>query len=221
MKLLRSEAIVNYHDHCLTNPGWPPQIGINERDSMLLGIVVCIAENHRLNGLMWNHENLACRKTVPDHEIVLNKRAIDTCNQARNDAIERIDEILLAMLDSLTLKSNPIRAPYFKPSNQARLNSETAGSMIDRMSILALKICAMEQQTLREDASFAHRYTCHVKHEHLKRQRRDLACCFDELLQSATTGAAKFQVYRQFKMYNDPELNPALLSEKTLGTFAK
>jgi hypothetical protein len=214
MKLPRSEAIVHYHDHCLTNPDWPSQNGINERNSLFLGIVVCIAENHRLNGLMWNHENLARRKTVPDHEIVLNKRAIDTCNQARNDAIERMDEILLALIDSLALNSNPISESNFKPSIQARLNSETAGSMIDRMSVLSLKICAMEQQSLREDASFAHRNACHVKHEQLKKQRIDLASCFDELLQSTTTGAAKFQVYRQFKMYNDPELNPALLAEK-------
>ena len=72
-----------------------------------------------------------------DSEIAANKRAIDGYNQKRNDAIERIDETLLAQLTAATVKPG------------ARLNSETAGSMVDRHSILSLKIHHMRLQTLR------------------------------------------------------------------------
>jgi hypothetical protein len=34
--------------------------------------------------------------------------------------------------------------------------------------------------------------------------------CLDALLQDVHAGQAYFKVYRQFKMYNDPALNPYL-----------
>ena len=55
-----------------------------------------IEDNHRHNRLLWDEEDLARRRNVPDSEIAANKRAIDGYNQKRNDAIERIDEQLLA-----------------------------------------------------------------------------------------------------------------------------
>jgi hypothetical protein len=41
-------------------------------------------------------------------------------------------------------------------------------------------------------------------------QRNDLASCLDRLLDGCRKGEAHFSVYRQFKMYNDPTLNPFL-----------
>lgn len=219
MNLPKSEAILQYHDHCLTQSDWPPQEGTNDGDYVFSDIVVWISENHRQNSLLWAQEDLARRTKVSDSEIAANKRAIDKCNQARNDAIERMDEILLTTLGLLTPQSRNTTTPIFKPSSSARLNSETAGSMIDRMSILSLKIRAMHQQSLREDASFELRAECRAKHDRLKTQRQDLASCFDELLFDTSTGVAWFQVYRQFKMYNDPRLNPALLAEKVAQTL--
>src|SRR5262249_29822851 len=57
-----------------------------------------IADNHRLNDLLWKEEDLARRRSVPDSEIAKNKRNIDGYNQQRNDSIERIDETLLKAL---------------------------------------------------------------------------------------------------------------------------
>jgi hypothetical protein len=82
--------------------------------------------------------------------------------------------------------------------------------MIDRLSILALKIFHMRKQTRRPDASTAHIDTCRAKLQRLTAQRNDLACCLDQLLNEAQSGHAYFKVYRQFKMYNDPNLNPYL-----------
>ena len=157
-----------------------------------------IAANHRWNHLLWDEEDQARRTDVPDASIAANKRAIDRYNQQRNDAIERIDEALLARLADVT------------PAVGAWHNSETAGSMIDRMSILALKIHHMRAQTLRTDASAEHVARCAERLARLALQRDDLARCFDTLLARAVEGRAFWRVYRQFKMYNDPALNPYL-----------
>jgi hypothetical protein len=159
-----------------------------------------IEDNHRSNCLLWAEEDLARRRHVPDAEIAANKRAIDTHNQKRNDAIERMDEALLKELP--------------QPRAGARLNSETAGAMIDRLSILSLKIHHMRLQTQRNDVDSAHLDACREKLSRLEEQRGDLATCLDRLLAEAQRGESTFKIYRQFKMYNDPKLNPAVYNEK-------
>ena len=205
MNALPSSAeVIAAHDAALDAPPSP-------MDAQDLG--GWIAVNHFHNRSLWAQEDLARSTQAPDAEIVANKRAIDRHNQARNDAIERIDEFLLSALglvDPATLAS---ALPRSTVAPGARLNSETAGSMLDRISILGLKIAAMREQTLRQDVDAAHRQACAERLQRLEQQRADLGACFDELLAAARTGRAYFKVYRQFKMYNDPRLNPALVAE--------
>jgi len=186
--LIRSEALVAFHD----TPGAPPDSGLWR----------AIADNHRMNELLWKEEDLARRRQVADAEIAANKRAIDGHNQKRNDAIERIDESLLSALAKIPMKDN------------ARLHSETPGAMIDRLSILSLKIHHMRLQTERRDVDKAHIDSCLAKLARLREQRADLAACLDRLLAEAGRGETRFKVYRQFKMYNDPALNPAIYGER-------
>jgi hypothetical protein len=101
-----------------------------------------------------------------------------------------------------------------QPRADAWHNSETAGSMIDRMSILALKIFHMDAQTRRTDAEPAHVAACRRKLARLALQRDDLGRCLDTLLERAARGEAFWRVYRQFKMYNDPTLNPYLYRQR-------
>jgi hypothetical protein len=207
--LLRAADITVAHDHWLAAPGWPtaepaPRSGELWR---------WVQTNHRFNSRLWAEEDLARRTTVADAEIAANKRAIDGFNQARNDATERVDEILLVALGLVDEASARSDAPQSRAPAGARLNSETAGSMIDRLSIMALKINAMRQQTERRDVEDAHRRSSHAKLERLLQQRQDLAGCLDALLADAAAGRACFKVYRQFKMYNDPRFNPALVKE--------
>ena len=172
-----------------------------------------VQTNHRFNCRLWAEEDLARRTTVDDAEIAANKRAIDGFNQARNDATERIDEICLIALSLVDPVSARADAPVSTVPAGARLNSETAGSIIDRMSIMALKVHAMRMQTERRDVDAAHTEASRVRLARLQQQRTDLGDCLDALIADAHAGRAYFKVYRQFKMYNDPRFNPALVLE--------
>lgn len=82
--------------------------------------------------------------------------------------------------------------------------------MIDRLSILSLKIFHMRLQATRADATPDHLQLCAGKAERLIAQREDLMTCLDALLGEIARGDAYYKIYRQFKMYNDPSLNPYL-----------
>jgi hypothetical protein len=176
------------HDGLLGTAGWPASQPL-PRDE---GLWLWIQTNHRFNCRLWAEEDLARRTQVGDDQIAANKRAIDRYNQARNDATERVDELLLIALGLVDPASARTDAPLSTVKPGSRLNSETAGSMIDRLSILALKVHAMRAQT----------------------ERTDVGACLDALLGDCAAGRAHFKVYRQFKMYNDPRFNPALVSER-------
>jgi hypothetical protein len=198
---LDATSIVRFHDRELCQPGWPPPphaAGLPGGAPAWPSIDV----NHRSNCLLWKEEDKARRLDVPAAEIAASKRLIDQHNQKRNDAVEAIDEALLAELSGVE------HAPG------ARLSSETAGAMIDRLSILALKIYHMREQTQRSDAGASHVEVCRARLQRLAAQRDDLATCLDQLLAEAGCGRAYFKVYRQFKMYNDPALNPYLYGQR-------
>jgi hypothetical protein len=212
--ILNAASVIARHDACLARADWP-QSDLAVRDAGAeheVGYwVLC---NHRFNSLLWAEEDLARRTQVSSDEIAANKRAIDGFNQARNDATERVDELLLIALGLVDPESARSDAPTARVPAGARLNSETAGAMIDRMSIMALKIHAMTAQTLRRDVDEAHRDASRVKLERLQQQRGDLGACLDQLLADSLAGRAYFKVYRQFKMYNDARFNPALVAER-------
>ena len=203
--------IAALHDRLLTTPAWPQDETLVPQH--LGELWRWVATNHRWNCRLWAEEDLARRTRVADAEIAANKRAIDGFNQARNDATERVDEILLTALGLVDEASARTDTPQSRVPAGARLNSETAGSMIDRMSIMALKIHAMRAQTLRTDVDEAHRTSSRAKLQRLEQQRQDLADCLDALLADSAAGRAYFKVYRQFKMYNDPQFNPVLVAE--------
>ncbi len=236
-----SSAVLSLHDRCLQMPGWPQsgaqsssqssfqsssqsssQSGaatgqaapVGDQPQNAAEVWHWIETNHRWNASLWAEEDLARRRTVSDADIAANKRAIDGFNQARNDATERVDELLLIALGLVDPNSARTDAPVSTVPAGARLNSETAGSMIDRLSIMALKVHAMRLQTERTDVDEAHRASSRVKLDRLLAQRADLASCLDALLADAAAGRAYFKVYRQFKMYNDPRFNPALVAER-------
>jgi len=162
--------------------------------------LLLVEENHLRNFQLWHEEDIARRDDLGSERVHQAKRAIDRFNQERNNFIEEMDKLLVAAL-------KPLEAGVPR-------NSETPGMMIDRLSILALKEFHMREETLRADASEAHRATCAEKLARIIRQRADLTQCVGELLADVAAGTRTFAVYYQFKMYNDPALNPQLYQGK-------
>ena len=82
--------------------------------------------------------------------------------------------------------------------------------MIDRCSIMALKIYHMNEQTQRADVDESHLKQANEKVKILQNQREDLLQCLMQLLDDIRSGNRHYKLYHQFKMYNDPTLNPQI-----------
>jgi cell division protein FtsB len=169
-----------------------------ENSSRELMFLVC--EQHRFNFLLWHEEDKARDVGATDTQIAAVKRAIDRYNQQRNDSTEQIDDYLKSWLESQEI-SPPADAP---------LNTETPGSAIDRLSILALRLYHMREQTERADATADHLARARQKLAIMHEQQRDLSAALVDLWGDLLSGRKRLALYRQFKMYNDPTLNPYL-----------
>lgn len=160
------------------------------------GFLRLVEENHLRNFQLWHEEDVARRDDLGFEPIYRAKRNIDRFNQERNNFIEEMDKAIVAELQP--------------PTEGCPRNSETPGMMIDRLSILALKEYHMHEETVRTDASAQHREKCGEKLARIRVQRADLTACLAELLADVIARRRTFSVYFQFKMYNDPSLNPQL-----------
>ncbi len=155
-----------------------------------------VQENHLRNFQLWHEEDIARRDDLGSERVHQAKRAIDRFNQERNNFIEEMDKVIVAAL---------------KPAESGvPRNSETPGMIIDRLSILSLKEYHMHEETVRAEATEPHRAACGEKLARITRQRADLTQCLSELLGAIIAGTRTIAVYYQFKMYNDPALNPQL-----------
>jgi hypothetical protein len=161
-----------------------------------------IEANHFHNFALWHEEDIARRDDIPLQRVRDAKRNIDRHNQARNDAVETIDDWVLGSL----AKENPV-------NGCGPLHSETIGMMIDRLSIMALKEYHMAEQAARPDASAAHRQKCESRVGVLREQQKDLTEALRALLEDVFCRRRRFKIYRQLKMYNDPTLNPQLYAQ--------
>lgn len=157
-----------------------------------------VAAQHLANFELWHLEDQARAPGATDQKIAEVKRAIDRVNQRRNDLAEHCDRLLLASQKAV-------------PS--AELHSESPGLMIDRLSILALKLYHTAEEIARGDAPPGHAERNRERHSILLEQRTDLAGCLDALWQDIREGRRRFKMYRQLKMYNDPSLNPLIYGQ--------
>ena len=157
------------------------------------------------NYLLWHEEDKARRTDVEDASIAMVKRAIDRYNQERNDLIEKLDEQILAWIEERT----PTKVTE-------ATNSETPGSIVDRISILSLKIYHMAEDTERTDITEEHLKRSLIKLEMLKIQRHDLYAALSTLFDDYLAGRKMMKLYRQFKMYNDPTLNPEIYRRRNV-----
>ena len=184
--------------------GEPVYEGSPENDLHgMAGFRELAGRQHWANFQLWHVEDRARRTDVDAMVIADCKYAIDKLNQKRNDLIERVDECLIGML-----------APLLPEDGAQRYNTETVGAALDRLSIQALKIFHMKEQCNRRDVDQSHVRQCNAKVDVLDTQHGDLVRAILELVDEYAAGTKKPKVYFQFKMYNDPSLNPELYKNK-------
>jgi Protein of unknown function (DUF4254) len=161
--------------------------------------VLLIVQQHLANFELWHIEDAARTPGATDEDLARVKRRIDETNQRRNDLTEQMDVMLLEYLAEQGL-----------PDLKAPLNSESPGLMIDRLSIIALKMFHTREEMERPGAPIGHTQRNQERLAILAEQRGDLAACLARLWEETLAGSRRFKLYRQLKMYNDPSLNPAV-----------
>ena len=151
-----------------------------------------------IDTVQWHLEDIIRDPHIDPTEALSLKRRIDHSNQDRTDLVEDIDTYFRKIYADV------------KALPDARLNTESPAWATDRLSILALKIWHMKEQTERQDADEAHILLCQAKLDVLLEQQVDLSTAIDQLLEDIEAGRKYMKVYRQMKMYNDPSTNPIL-----------
>jgi hypothetical protein len=169
-----------------------------------------VRRQHRANFELWHIEDEARAPGATDAHLADVKRRVDRCNQRRNDLAEELDRTLLAWLEARGL-----------PNPAAPLHSESPGLMIDRLSILALKLYHTREEAERGDAPAGHAQRNMDRLAILEAQRADLAACLDALWRETLAGTRRFKLYQQLKMYNDPSLNPAIYGTSAPAAHSK
>lgn len=155
-----------------------------------------------IDTVQWHMEDIIRNPDIDPTEALRWKRAIDKSNQERTDTVEFIDSYFLNLYN------------HIQPDADAVINTESPAWAIDRLSILALKIYHMALEASRKDVSQDHITACQEKLNILLEQRQDLSESIDRLLEDIEGGKKYMKVYKQMKMYNDPELNPILYKKK-------
>jgi hypothetical protein len=196
------KSIDDYHIHDdvdapLRNP-FPP----NSFEALLY-------HKNWIDTVQWHLEDIIRKPEIDPKEGIALKRRIDKSNQDRTDMVEKVDDQFLAKFHGVV------------PKPRARMNSETPAWLLDRMSILLLKIYHMKEQTERTDVSADHISKTKSKLSVLLEQREDMRQAYDELIEDIEKGNRKFKVYRQMKMYNDSSLNPMLYEQNKTSSSSK
>jgi hypothetical protein len=190
-----AKVIADYHlsddvDHPIENP------------FAAGGIEALLYHKNWIDTVQWHLEDIIRDPAIDPAEALKIKRRIDASNQERTDMVEYIDSYLLDKYKNVAL------------IDDAKINTETPAWAIDRLSILALKIYHMQQETLRSDLVEEDMAARRAKLGTLLQQRQDLSLAIEELIEDIEAGRKYMKTYKQMKMYNDPSLNPVLYAKK-------
>jgi len=191
--MVNGKAILGLHDECTRRWHTVTARFAGEPDTF----DAAVEQQHYANFELWHEEDKARVPGAHDYEIAAVKRAIDKLNQRRNDFMELCDRLALEELTKRNL-----------PRPDAPLHSESLGLMLDRLSILSLKLYHTEQEIDRSNAPVGHGQRNRERLAVLAEQRSDLADALDALWADILAGRRRFKLYRQLKMYNEPSLNP-------------
>lgn len=154
-----------------------------------------------IDTVQWHLEDIIRDPNINPVEALAIKRRIDRSNQERTDLVERIDSYFYEQYSNT------------KPQPEAKINTESPAWAIDRLSILNVKIYHMQVEADRTDVSKEQHLEVEKKLAVLKEQQTDLTTSITQLLDDYSSGIRIMKVYKQMKMYNDPNLNPVLYKQ--------
>jgi len=185
------QSVCDYHQFdCVNHPMQNPY-SVGSFEALLY-------HKNWIDAVQWHLEDIIRDPNIDPVEALKLKRRIDASNQERTDMVEYLDSYFLDLYKDV------------KTNENTPLNTETPAWAFDRLSILQLKIYHMEQEVKRTDVSKEHILKCQEKLDVLLQQEIDLSTAIEQLLQDFAAGRKKMKVYKQMKMYNDPNLNPVL-----------
>ena len=173
---------------------------LNKNDHYGLGYAGLVQHQHSLNYQLWHHEDNVRDPEASDATVARCKRLIDELNQRRNHTIERLDNWVATDLADKKIESEP----------GAKLNTETVGSVIDRLSIISLRRYHVRElldsvvSPSREHLVILEKYTT------IALLRSELGSSFQELLDDIYSGRKRHHAYQALKLYNDPMFNHVL-----------
>lgn len=190
-----NQSIIDYHktdnvDHRINNPYAENSI----ENKLYL--------KNWIDTVQWHLEDIVRDPEIDPNYGMEIKRRIDKSNQHRTDVVEQLDDYYMDLFKEVI------------PNTNARINTESPGWVVDRLSILCLKIYHMREEVQRPNVSDVHKTKCNDKLNILLEQEKDLTEAFNYLLSQFKNGERVIKVYRQMKMYNDEELNPVLYKNK-------
>ena len=183
---LQIDCVEKWHKEPIANP--------------FMGFEQLVCRQHEFNYRLWHEEDIARSPEATDQRIAAVKRSIDRYNQQRNDMIEQIDDAITELLATAGVGDTSILP----------INTETAGSAIDRLSIMSLRLYHYAEQRDRQDADDEHRIKTAARVDLCRVQHADLSESLQTLLDDLFAGRKQHKTYRQMKMYNDPSLNPEI-----------
>lgn len=196
MIMVFKECISNYHIYDDVDGEYKNPFEPNQFENLLY-------KKSWIDTVQWHLEDIIREPSIDPRTALTIKRRIDKSNQIRTDIVELIDDYYLDMFSNT------------KINEKATINTESPAWAIDRLSILELKIFHMQQEILRKDVNDDHIVKCQGKLDILLNQEMDLSLAIEILLSELKAGKKYMKVYRQMKMYNDPNLNPVLYEKKS------
>lgn len=156
-------------------------------------------ENHLMNFKLWHEEDKARRRDVAPEFIANCKYNIDQLNQKRTNAYEKLDQLIVEKL-----------MPLIPEKHTEIQNTESMGMALDRLSIMSLKIYHMQEHLNRQDLDSCKKEQIEKNLQIMKKQKEELIKSLKYLIGEYINGTKVPKQFCQFKMYNDPLLNPEI-----------
>ncbi len=175
---LNSSQVTSLQDRCTA--AWHHEVPAVAPS--LTGFERAVAEQHLANFELWHAEDTARTPEASDQDLARIKRFIDRANQRRNDLTEQCDVFLLNFLSQQNL-----------PAAGAELHSESPGLILDRLSILSLKLFHTREEIDRPQAPPGHGERNLQRLRILVEQRDDLAGVARSAVAAGSRPAAKIQ----------------------------